>query len=153
VSIHPDILVPAAILRDIEEHALNPSPNRPGREVVGRLIVDKDTWRAVRYERLRNWARGDSRFMTRHGECDAPSEAGTFVVLVHSHPGSLRTPSKSDLKGASSTWLDIPYAIFHNVTRSLCFFRLHRDRKGFELLSGPFTASAFGFGREVEEES
>ena len=136
-------IVPPEILAEVERHAFGTI--RPNRESVGRLVIKDGV--AIRYERFRNWAKGDHTFRVRHTANRIPDDAD-MVVLVHSHPGGYRYPSEGDLKGANSVWLNRPYAIFvkkrkygwfkpgsgNEETGELLFYCLHYDRKNYHEL-------------------
>lgn len=120
--------VPPTILAEIERHAR--TQIRPERESVGYLTVENGI--AVKYTRLRNWAKGDYTFKIKHFR-------HTGRILVHSHPGGSPLPSAADLSGANDHWLERLYAIFSipsprfdsGAEARLHFYVLHRDRKGF----------------------
>lgn len=120
------------IMAQITRHAY--TQIRPTRECVGFLTVEDGI--AVKYTRLRNWAKGDYTFRI-HRFREGPGD-----ILVHSHPAGGAAPSRADMEGANRRWLGRLYAIFvmpppyerlHGAGAEdhLEFFVLHEDRKTF----------------------
>lgn len=115
------------VLDAIRDHALNPKPKRPGREVVGVVIMGGSY--AKRYVPMRNRARGDNRFTT-YGSDEPELRPGEWLFLVHSHPSTYDTPSDGDHKRAGSRWLEKPYGIFSVGHDRLRLFTLWSKKPG-----------------------
>ncbi len=123
-------VVPSDILDAIRAHQR--SAIRPEREIVGRIVVRGGV--AVRYDRLRNWAKGDGKFSISVDAAYRGINRDEEVILLHSHPYGRSWPSDGDLNGAHSHWLGRPYAIYVVTSDWLRMFSLHFDRKGWDVL-------------------
>lgn len=124
--------IPSKIVDEIREH--QKQAIRPSREIVGRIVVRKG--KAVRYERLRNWAHGDGKFAIRSRDLAYGLKTGEDAIMVHSHPSPwhLDCPSRDDLRGANKYMLERPYAIYHGKCDTLRIYKLHSCRTNFSVL-------------------
>jgi proteasome lid subunit RPN8/RPN11 len=128
IQVHRDLI------DEIRAHVR--SSIRPSREIVGVLVIDAYD-KAVRYERLRNRARGDETFAVSWNDMkQVRLNTGEWRVVVHSHPSDRKgRPSKGDLRGAHRSWLGIPYAIFVVPKNRLMLFELATDRASWKRLA------------------
>jgi [CysO sulfur-carrier protein]-S-L-cysteine hydrolase len=112
------VVVPQAVRRDLEEHALAESPN----EACG-LIVLRDRV-AERYVRGRNAAASPYRF-----ELDVDPETwfleddGLELAVFHSHLSSPPRPSRTDVENIG-LWEGRPYLIYTVRTDELAAWRI-----------------------------
>ena len=112
------MVVPAAIRRELEQHADVEAPN----EACG-LIVFRDA-SAIRYERGRNVAASPYRF-----ELDVDPEIwfledeGYELAVFHSHPTDSARPSRTDIANVG-LWAGRPYVILSRATGELAAWRI-----------------------------
>jgi proteasome lid subunit RPN8/RPN11 len=116
------VVIPAAIRRELEQHAADEEPN----EACGLLVLEQG--RAVRYVRGRNRAASPYRF-----ELDVDPETwfledeGYELAVFHSHPTDSARPSRTDLANIG-LWQGRPYVILSRPTGELAAWRI-RDRR------------------------
>ena len=116
------MVIPEAILRELERHAADEAPN----EACG-LIVLRDG-RAIRYEPGRNLAASPYRF-----ELDVDPEIwfleddGYELAVFHSHPTDSAEPSRTDLANVG-LWRGRPYVILSRATGELAAWQLYDGR-------------------------
>jgi proteasome lid subunit RPN8/RPN11 len=112
------VVIPAAVARDIEQHARAEAPN----EACG-LVVLKDGI-AARYVRGRNAAASPYRF-----ELDVEPDAwfledeGYELAVFHSHLSSPPRPSRTDVENVG-LWAGRPYLIYTLRTGELAAWRI-----------------------------
>jgi proteasome lid subunit RPN8/RPN11 len=116
------VVVPAAVLRELEEHARAEEPN----EACG-IVVLRDGV-AERYVRGRNAAASPYRF-----ELDVDPETwfleddGYELAVFHSHVSSPPRPSRTDVENIG-LWAGRPYLIYTLRTGELAGWRIEDGR-------------------------
>jgi len=112
------VVVPAAVRRQLEQHADDEAPN----EACGLIVLESG--RAVRYERGRNAAASPYRFEL---EVDPDvwflEDEGFELAVFHSHPTSSAEPSRTDLANVG-LWQGRPYLILSRPTGELAAWRI-----------------------------
>lgn len=135
------IVVPAAILAEIRDHAAEAEDAKFGQEVYGRLVLVGDE--VVRYDRGRNVATEAYRCQPATSWRPRPGERG---IWLHSHPVGEARPSPGDLHFCASRqgwWATC--AIYGVRDDEIAVFRVAED-ESFEavevVVSDPSTAPA-----------
>jgi len=121
-QVRRNVVVPARIKRELEEHAAAEAPN----EACG-LIAFRDGV-AERYLPGINEAASPYRFWLKPKDPEDVylEDEGYDLALFHSHPTDRAQPSRTDLEYAD-WWPDRPYVILSRPTRELAAFRFRRS--------------------------
>ena len=114
-------MIPATVLRELEEHARAEEPN----EACGLVVLADGV--ATRYVRGRNAAASPYRF-----ELDVDPETwfleddGYELAVFHSHLSSPPRPSRTDVENVG-LWAGRPYLIYTLRTGELAGWRISSD--------------------------
>jgi proteasome lid subunit RPN8/RPN11 len=117
------VVIPAAIRRELEEHAQSEAPN----EACG-LVLFRDGV-AERYEPGRNEAASPYRFELAFDDPDVwfAEDAGYEPAVFHSHLSSPARPSRTDVENIGQ-WAGRPYLILSLRTGDLAAFTIANGR-------------------------
>ena len=117
------MVIPAAIRRELEEHAQSEAPN----EACG-LVLFRDGV-AERYEPGRNEAASPYRFELAFDDPDVwfAEDAGYEPAVFHSHLSSPARPSRTDVENIGQ-WAGRPYLILSLRTGDLAAFTIANGR-------------------------
>ena len=113
------MVVPAAVRRQLEQHAADEAPN----EACGLIVLENG--RAVRYEPGHNAAASPYRFELEFDDPDIwyLEDEGFELAVFHSHPTSSAEPSRTDLANVG-LWQGRPYLILSRPTGELAAWRI-----------------------------
>ena len=113
------MVVPAAVRRQLEQHAADEAPN----EACGLIVLENG--RAVRYEPGHNAAGSPYRFELEFDDPDIwyLEDEGFELAVFHSHPTSSAEPSRTDLANVG-LWQGRPYLILSRPTGELAAWRI-----------------------------
>jgi len=120
------VVVPAAVLQELEEHAREEAPN----EACGLVVLKGGV--AERYVRGRNTAASPYRFeLAVDPETWFLEDDGYELAVFHSHVSSPPRPSRTDVENIG-LWAGRPYLIYTLRTGELAAWRIEHGT--FELL-------------------
>jgi proteasome lid subunit RPN8/RPN11 len=123
------VVIPAAIRRQLEQHAREEAPN----EACGLVLLREGT--AERYVPGRNAAASPYRFeLEVDPEVWFAEDEGYELVVFHSHPASPPRPSRTDVERIG-LWESRPYLILRLDTGELAGWRIRDGRFEREPLS------------------
>jgi proteasome lid subunit RPN8/RPN11 len=112
------VVIPAEVLRALEQHAREEAPN----EACGLVLLREG--RAERYERGRNAVRSPYRFeLDIDPEVWFAEDEGYELAVFHSHPASPPRPSRTDVERIG-LWEGRPYLILRLDTGELAAWRI-----------------------------
>jgi proteasome lid subunit RPN8/RPN11 len=116
------VVIPAPVLRELEEHARTEEPN----EACGLVVLEDGV--ATRYVRGRNAAASPYRFEL---EVDPETwfleDDGYELAVFHSHLSSPPRPSRTDVENIG-LWAGRPYLIYTLRTGELAAWRIEHGR-------------------------